>query len=48
VDENEAVVEAAGGAKRLAIKVLDERSSGIYVCVLRSPEKTAARQRRKV
>jgi hypothetical protein len=33
VDENEAVVEAAGGVKRLAIKVLDERSSGIYVCV---------------
>jgi len=48
VDENEAVVEAAGGVKRLAIKVLDERSSGIYVCVLRSPEKTAARQRRKM
>jgi len=33
VDENEAVIEAAGGVKRLAIKVLDERSSGIYVCV---------------
>jgi len=33
VDENEAVIEAAGGVKRLAIKVLDQRSSGIYVCV---------------
>ena len=33
VDENEAVIEAAGGAKRLAIKVLDQKSSGIYVCV---------------
>src|SRR5579863_2155504 len=47
VNENEAVVEAAGGATRLAIKVLDQKSSGIYVCVA-EPEKTAARQRRKV
>jgi hypothetical protein len=33
VDENEAIIEAAGGVRRLAIKVLDENSSGIYVCV---------------
>ena len=33
MDENEAVIEAAGGVKRLAIKVLDQKSSGIYVCV---------------
>jgi hypothetical protein len=33
VNENEAVVEAEGGATRLAIKVLDQKSSGIYVCV---------------
>ena len=33
VDENEAVIEAAGGVERLAIKVLDQKSSGIYVCV---------------
>ena len=33
VDENEAMIEAAGGVKRLAIKVLDQKSSGIYVCV---------------
>jgi len=33
VDENEAVIEAAGGVMRLAIKVLDQKSSGIYVCV---------------
>jgi hypothetical protein len=32
-DENEAIVEAASGMKRLTIKVLDEKSSGIYVCV---------------
>jgi hypothetical protein len=32
-DESEAVLEAAGGVKRLAIKVLDQKSSGIYVCV---------------
>ena len=31
-DENEAIVEASG-MKRLTIKVLDEKSSGIYVCV---------------
>jgi hypothetical protein len=30
---NEAVIETAGGVKRLAIKVLDQKSSGIYVCV---------------
>src|SRR6266853_4063873 len=33
VDENEAVIEAAGGVRRLAIKVLDQKSSGIYVGV---------------
>jgi hypothetical protein len=33
VDENEAVIETAGGAKRLAINVLDQKSSGIYVCL---------------
>src|SRR5271169_3679335 len=33
VNENEAVIEAAGGVRRLAIKVLDQKSSGIYVCV---------------
>jgi hypothetical protein len=33
VDENEAVIEAAGGVRRLEIKVLDQKSSGIYVCV---------------
>jgi len=32
-DETEAVIEAAGGVKRLAIRVLDRKSSGIYVCV---------------
>ncbi len=33
VNENEAVIEALGGVRRLAIKVLDQKSSGIYVCV---------------
>jgi hypothetical protein len=33
VSENEAVIEAAGGMRKLAIKVLDQKSSGIYVCV---------------
>jgi hypothetical protein len=33
VNENEALIEAPGGVRRLAIKVLDQNSSGIYVCV---------------
>src|SRR5258708_14819892 len=33
IDENEAIIEATGGVRRLAIKVLDQNSSGIYVCV---------------
>jgi hypothetical protein len=32
-NENEALIEAPGGVRRLAIKVLDQKSSGIYVCV---------------
>jgi hypothetical protein len=39
VDEREAVLEAAGGMRRLAIKVLDQKSSGIYVCVAEPGEK---------
>jgi len=39
VRENEAVIEAAGGVRRLSIKVLDLRSSGIYVCVAEPGEK---------
>jgi hypothetical protein len=33
VDENETVIEAAGGPRKLGIKVLEQKSSGIYVCV---------------
>jgi hypothetical protein len=33
VDESEAIIRVAGGVKKLSIKVLDQRSSGIYVCV---------------
>jgi hypothetical protein len=33
VDPSEAVIESAGGVKKLAITVLDQNSSGIYVCV---------------
>jgi len=33
VDESEAVMEAAGGMRKLSIKVLDQKSSGIYVCI---------------
>jgi hypothetical protein len=38
VDESEAVLEAAGGMRRLAIKVLGQKSSGIYVCVAEPAE----------
>ena len=41
VNENEVVIEAAGGVRRLAIKVLDQKSSGIYVCVLEPGENGA-------
>ena len=33
VDESEAVLATAGGARKLAITVLDHKSSGIYVCI---------------
>src|ERR1700686_5362744 len=33
VDENEAAIEAAGGVGKLSITVLEQKSSGIYVCV---------------
>ena len=39
VDEKEVVIKDAGGSKRLAIKILDLKSSGIYVCVAEPGEK---------
>jgi hypothetical protein len=39
VNENEAVIAAAGGVRRLAIKVLEQKPSGIYVCAAESGEK---------
>jgi hypothetical protein len=33
VAEDEAFIEAVDGARKLAIKVLNQKSSGIYVCV---------------
>ncbi len=33
VNGGEAIIRAAGGARKLSIKVLDQRSTGIYVCV---------------
>jgi hypothetical protein len=41
MDENEAIIEAADGVRRLAIKVLDQKSSGIYVCVTEPGENGA-------
>ena len=37
-DENEAIIEGTGGVRRLAIKVLDQKSSGIYVCIAEPAE----------
>jgi hypothetical protein len=39
VGENEAVMEAVDG-RRLTIKVLDQRSSGIYACITEPGEKS--------
>jgi hypothetical protein len=33
LDAGEAIIQAEGGARKLSIKVLDQRPSGIYVCV---------------
>jgi hypothetical protein len=33
VDAGETIIQAAGGTRKLSIKVLDQRSSGIYVCI---------------
>ena len=33
VDEDDAIIATADGVKRLAIKVLDQTSKGIYVCL---------------
>jgi hypothetical protein len=33
MDEGETIIQASGGARKLSIKVLDQRSSGIYVCM---------------
>jgi len=38
VNENEALIEAASGVRRLAIKVLEQKPSGIYVCVVEPGE----------
>jgi hypothetical protein len=40
VGEKEAVMEAVGGGRRLTIKVLDQRSSGIYACITELGEKS--------
>jgi len=48
VDESEAVLEAAGGVRRLAIKVLDQKSSGIYVCVAEPGENSGSAKTQSV
>jgi hypothetical protein len=48
VKENEAVIEAAGGVRRLEIKVLDQKSSGIYVCVVEPGENGGSAKTQRV
>jgi hypothetical protein len=38
VEEKEALVEMAGGARRLSIRILEESGSGIYACVTEPPK----------
>jgi hypothetical protein len=38
VSDSEAVIEAAGGDKKLAITILDQTSAGIYACVAEPAE----------
>jgi hypothetical protein len=38
LDDNDALIESAGGAQKLAIKVLERKSSGIYVCIAQPAE----------
>jgi hypothetical protein len=33
VDERETIIQAGGGTRKLSIRVLDQRPSGIYVCI---------------
>jgi hypothetical protein len=44
VAENEAVMQETGGVRKLAIKILDQKPSGIYVCVS-EPEQNGAETR---
>jgi hypothetical protein len=48
MDENEAIIEGTGGVRRLAIKVLDQKSSGIYVCVAEPGENGGATKAQSV
>jgi hypothetical protein len=48
MDESEAIIEGAGGIKRLAIKILDQKSSGIYVCIAEPGESGGATKAQSV
>jgi hypothetical protein len=43
VNQNAVVLASAGGEKKVAIKVLDQNSSGIYVCVAEPGEEGTAK-----
>jgi hypothetical protein len=46
VNEGEAIIQSEGGERKLSIKVLDQRSSGIYVCVT-EPGQNAGQAKRQ-
>ena len=46
LEESSAVLETAGGAAKLSLKVLDQTSSGIFVCVADSEQPGSAKTQR--
>jgi hypothetical protein len=48
IQDNEVIIEAPGSVRTLSIKVLDQRPSGIYVCVAVSGQKGGEAKARSV
>ena len=46
LEESSAVLETAGGAAKVSLKVLDQKSSGIFVCVADSDQPDAVKTQR--
>jgi len=46
LEESSAVLETTGGATKLSVKVLDQKSSGIFVCVADSEQPDSVKTQR--